>query len=197
MPKNPTPSNAPRIIDRLTPPTDAVDVEIIGYEYVKVPSTSDIESVAASTLTGRVKLASTDEIESVAESTLTGTLMSADYGQAGESLTYGNPMGRQLLEDRNDLRMAVRRLEDSVMRMRVEARDDKTEMQAEISELQRQVRDLTLSSVGYRKIRHRFLDVYRRDVMQDIDWQGHQNVKDGNEAAHHADAVADAALVHL
>jgi len=183
-------------VDRLTPPSDeVVNVEIIGYESVKVPSTSDdIESATEFTV---IKFSSTDDIRSVAKSTLDGTLTTAEYAQTGEKLMYGNTTGRQLLEERNDFRTTVERLEkrlDGSQADTAELGGQVRELGGQVRELRGQVRDLALSSEGYRRIRHRFLDVYRRDVMQDVDRQGYQHIKDGNEAAHHADAVTDSAL---
>ena len=53
----------------------------------------------------------------------------------------------------------------------------------QIADLQHRVKVLTLASEGYLKIRHRFLEVYRRDILDDV-----------NEAAHNGDAIADANL---
>jgi hypothetical protein len=72
--------------------------------------------------------------------------------------------------------------------------DNKAKMDTLITDLQNRVQALSLASAGYRKIRNRFIDVYRRDVRHDLDNQGRDNIAGVNEAAHHADAVADASL---
>ena len=64
----------------------------------------------------------------------------------------------------------------------------------QITNLKNRVRALTLASEGYRKIRHRFLDVYHRDIRNDVDGHGREKINQGNEAAHYGDAVTDASL---
>src|SRR2546421_5211899 len=111
------------------------------------------------------------------------TLESADYGGVGERNTYGNLAGRELLEERQDLKERMKRLEDG-----------QVDSKSQIADLQHRVKVLTLSSEGYRKIRHRFLEVYRRDILDDVDRQGRKKIGEGNEAAHNGDAVTDASL---
>ena len=53
---------------------------------------------------------------------------------------------------------------------------------------------LNHASHGYFRIRHRFLEVYRRDIMEDIDEEGYRLIGLGNQAAHHGDAIADVSL---
>jgi hypothetical protein len=65
---------------------------------------------------------------------------------------------------------------------------------ARVTDLQNRVKVLTLTSEGYRKIRHRFLEVYHRDIRNDVDGQGRKKIHQGNEATHHGDAVTDASL---
>ena len=50
------------------------------------------------------------------------------------------------------------------------------------------------ASSRYRRIRNRFINVYRRDVLGHVTHQEHQQISDGNNAAHGGDAVADASL---
>ena len=117
-------------------------------------------------------------------------LESADYGAAGEKITYGNLGGRELLEEKHSLEERMKRLEDGQANLKTEIANHKTE----ISYLQDRVNALTLASEGYRKIRHRFLEVYRRDIRGDFDSQGRQKIGEGNEVAHEGDAVTDAGL---
>jgi len=92
-----------------------------------------------------------------------------------------------VLSERHDLKQRLASLEIKVANL-------ETESKTEIAELHHKINTLSLASEGYRKSRNRFLDVYRRDVRNDLDLKGRQNIADGNEAAHHGDAVADAAL---
>jgi hypothetical protein len=65
----------------------------------------------------------------------------------------------------------------------------KTELQTQITGPQHHVKDLTLTSEGYQKIRDRFLEVYRRDILDNVDRQGRKKISEGN-----GDAVTDASL---
>jgi len=95
---------------------------------------------------------SDDEINNVAKAALGKALETADYGVAGGDTTYGNQAGRELLEDQQDLRERIKRLEDK-----------QTRTNAEIAELKKSFKVLALASEGYRKIRNRFLETYRRE----------------------------------
>jgi hypothetical protein len=116
-------------------------------------------------------------------------------------ITYGNPAGRGLLEERHEMKEKMKKLEDGLQITRTEVQTTKTELQTtktelqdQITSLQNHIRDLTLSSEGYQKIRDRFLDVYRRDILENIDRQGRRKIVEGNKAAHEGDAITDASL---
>ena len=79
-----------------------------------------------------------NDIHSVAQAVLSRALGSADYEQAGEMITYGNQAGRSLL-----------------------TRDEGNDEEVGGCDGEQRVNGLTQSSKGYRKIRHRFLDVSR------------------------------------
>ena len=100
---------------------------------------------------------------SVAKSTFNTALSTAAYGAAGERTIYGNPAGRTLLEERNDMKQLMKRLQDKLDKM--DAHEQKQDVQqqqnAEISDLQNHVKTLRQASKGYRKIRHRLLEVPR------------------------------------
>jgi hypothetical protein len=124
-----------------------------------------------------------DDIRSVAESTLNKALEIADYGIAGERFIYGNPTGLGLLEERQEMKERITRIESEI-----------ASHKNQITDLRHRVTALTISSEGYQKIRHRFLDIYRRDVIEDVDPKGRKNIREGNEAAHEGDAISDAQL---
>jgi hypothetical protein len=82
---------------------------------------------------------------------------------------------------------------------RLEDKQEKTDAQlrrsdTRITDLEHHVQVLNLASEGYRKIRHRFLEVYHRDILNDVDGRGREKINQGNEAAHYGDAVTDASL---
>jgi len=104
--------------------------------------------------------------------------------------TYGNLAGRTLLEERHDMKEMMKRLENKLEKTDAEQK----EMKTQITDLQYRVKVLTQTSEGYRKIRRRFLEVYRRDILNEVDRQGLKIISEGNEAAHDGDAVTDASL---
>lgn len=81
---------------------------------------------------------------------------------------------------------------DDAKMANIEARMANNETQ--LADLQSRIKVLAQSSEGYRNIRSRILDVYRRDVLGEIDKQGFKNISQGDIAAHEGDAVADAEL---
>ena len=129
------------------------------------------------------------------------TLANADYGSARERITYGNPKGRGILEDLHDLKEMMKRLEGRITSQQTQItsqitsqQTQITSQQTEISDLQYRVKALSLCSEEYRKIRNRFLEYYRQDILDDTDKHGKKRTHQGNEAAHEGDAIADAEL---
>ena len=90
----------------------------------------------------------------------------------------------------------MKRLQAEVggLRNEVGLKNENTDFQRHITDLQHHVRDLRLASDGYRRIRNRFINVYRRDVLGHATHQEYQQISDGNNAAHGGDAVTDASL---
>lgn len=82
--------------------------------------------------------------------------------------TYGNPAGLGILEK-------LRKLEDKLEKMDERAKT-------------------TSLSGGCRKIRHRYIEVYKRDILGIIDREGRKKLDEGSIAAHGGDAIADADL---
>jgi hypothetical protein len=128
------------------------------------------------------------------------TLESAERGAAGSHHAYGNPRGLDVLSERHDLKRRLASLEDWEAELKAEIAESKTRiasLEDHVNDQQHKINTLSLASEGYRKIRNRFLDVcYRnyRNVRDDVDPKGRQNIADGNEAAPYGDAVADAFL---
>jgi archaellum component FlaC len=99
---------------------------------------------------------------------LASALASADYGEAGGRSTYGNQSGRELLEDRHDMKERMKRLEDKLTGLQNEVTGLKNKvggLENKNADLEHHVKDLKLASEGYRRIRNRFINVYRRDVL--------------------------------
>jgi len=137
-----------------------------------------------------VTLRDDDEIETVAKSTLMSTLESAEYEATGSHNAYDNHLGLAVLSDIHDQRQRLASLED----WKAESKTKIASLEDRLNDQRRDIDTLKKASEGYRKIRNRFLDVYRREVLHNLEPKVRQNIADGNEAAHHGDAVADAAL---
>ena len=56
------------------------------------------------------------------------TLENADYGGAGESITYGNLTGRELLEEKHDQKERLKRVEDKLEKTNEEVADSKIQI---------------------------------------------------------------------
>src|SRR5205814_687831 len=98
---------------------------------------------------------------------------SADYGEARERNTYGNLAGRELLKER------LKRVEGKLEKLDADTKFQIADLQHHVSDLQDRVMVLTLASEGYRKIRHRFIEVYRRDILDDVNKQGGKKIGEG------------------
>jgi chromosome segregation ATPase len=68
------------------------------------------------------------------------------------------------------------------------------ESQAQITGLQNRVHSLTADAEGYYDIRHRFIDVYRRDIRKDATDEVSARIKKGNVKAYEGDVIVDAQL---
>ena len=124
-------------------------------------------------------------------------MRSAEYGAAGEKNTYRNQAGRGLLEDGHDMKERIKRLEDRMANIDAQIADHQAQIadhHAQIANLQDRVKTLTTDAEGYHGIRHRFIDVYRRDVLRNVTEQGRIRINKGNVAAYGGDAITDATL---
>lgn len=108
---------------------------------------------------------------------------SADFGAAGERITYGNQAGRSLLEDRHEMKEMMKRLEDRMAQF-ADHQDQTARPQHRAD----------IPTEGYHGTRHRSTDVHRRDALRNVTEQGSIRINKGNIAAHKGDAVTDAML---
>jgi hypothetical protein len=109
------------------------------------------------------------------------------YGQTGDRLAYGNRLGLELLQETDRSNSRFESLEAALAAHQAETA-------RKITALENEVRVLKLASDGYAKIRQRFLDVYRRDILKDQSAKAVTMIGVGNAAAHAGDAVIDAGL---
>jgi hypothetical protein len=64
----------------------------------------------------------------------------------------------------------------------------------QLDDLQSQVDVLKVCSDGYLRIRQRFLDTFRRDILKNPNVRGSSHIQTGNMAAHGGNAVIDARI---
>lgn len=158
--------------------------DIIVYEYVELQSKEDIETVAKEIM-GRA-------------------MESAECGTVGERTTYGNQAGRDLLENMKETMKRLERLEDQMVEKDTQIANHQAqianhqariaESRAQITSLQNRVHSLTEDAEGYYDIRHRFIDIYRRDVRKDATDEIRARIKKNNKRAHEGDVVVDVQL---
>jgi len=103
---------------------------------------------------------------------------------------YGNTSGIQLINERDDYRSRLDALEGKVGALK----GDVGALKGEQNMLQTRVKELTAACQGYLSIRHRFLDTFRRDILEDATARWTSMIQSGNAAAHDGDAVTDASL---
>jgi len=112
--------------------------------------------------------------------------MEIEEGQPEEGIVYGNEVGRDLLDSIKKLMESLEKMEGTV--------DEASGTDGKKADLKHRLDLVIRSCKGYRRIRHRFLEVYRRDIMGSIYDDGYKKIEVGNQAAHHGDAIIDAAL---
>ena len=132
------------------------------------------------------KVEDDEDVSKSAVSAIAQALTNAMHSNVGEREVYGNQSGINLLQQSEKLAQVSRQIEDLQAQDRNQAR--------QIQALQDQTRQLQDASLGYRQIRHRFLDVYRRDVRRITSPQTFTSIRSGNLRAHAGDCVTDAEL---
>lgn len=122
----------------------------------------------------------------MAQTAVTAALDDAtyDYDQSENTMLYGNRRRIDMVTGR------LERLEAEIASLKTLVTANKEASMA----TQKQVRYLLDQAKGYRGIGQRFLDVYRRDVLQDNSARCSAAIAAGNAAAHAGDAVSDASL---
>ena len=138
-----------------------------------------------------------DDPETAAKTRLRNECENATLGVDGETYVCGNSRGRSLLDNMHVMIRRMETLESKEMMMRGQLGEQEKEIiehEKEIIALEGCVGRLSQNSDGYRCIRRRFLDIYRRDVKDDQALKGSPAIKAGNAKAYGGDALADAAL---
>jgi len=96
------------------------------------------------------------------------------------SLVCGNQKGIELVIDHSDQKNQLEEIKASILKLRAD-------MEGEISVLKK-------ASIGYKAIRGRFLDCYKRDELGMRSRKIRKSIKTGNKYAHRGDPVTDATL---
>ncbi len=109
-------------------------------------------------------------------------------GQAGPSIYYSNSQRHGILADLEDLKERVALLESKDKENSSELKDNRRETEV----LKRRVEVLETACEGYRRIRRRFFDTYKRDILRLPHVLVSRDLHTGNEAAHEGNVVIDA-----
>ena len=132
-----------------------------------------------------------EQVDTVGRLSLRAQMENAQVqGAVGDILVFGNQTGYSVLLDRDDLRGEVGRIKEQM-----KAQNQKLEEQShKLEELYQRLAVVSSASEGYLKIRSRFIDVFKRDVLgQDFVFD-RDTIEAGNKAAHHGDVLTDALL---
>lgn len=131
-----------------------------------------------------------------ANSTMARALTSASLEASENSTLYGNGLRVKMIQEKDAMDEKMARLEVKMDKMFGET----SALKATIANLEKTVAErgletdlLKICSDGYLAIRSRYIDVYRRDILQVSDVSP-ANIRSGNQAAHHGDAFVDAML---
>ena len=167
---------------RSSPPADSSRKASKSSKFVPHQPTPPPDSIDV-IIYDQTPLESDDDIEEVAEDTMTRAFKTAKDGFVRDRRTYGNERGVALLENLQKVLESNDKLLARVSRL-----------EGDVSTLEGRVHTLTDSSEGYRAIRSRFLDTFRRDVRGETSYGGTETIKQGNLRAHGGDCLADASL---
>ena len=153
------------------------------------PTTSDSEDEEQAmgiVFNDQIRLVRNKSPQAVVKAQLTNDLDTITEEVLGDHMIYGNSPGLSLLEAREEWRAIKSQL--NRLSTKFEAQDQ------EIKTLKARVHNLTRRAEGYNAIRSRFFDTYKRDFKDRYDLRGSKTIRDGDNAAHHGDSVADAYL---
>ncbi|KAK2798336.1 hypothetical protein FQN51_007736 [Onygenales sp. PD_10] len=117
------------------------------------------------------------------------------YSQTRDDLLYSSRLGLELINERDDFKENVARLDARLDKLqegynRLETSNNR--LRNSTDQLQQQVRTLASACDGYLSIRQRFLETTLRDKLGG-DYAS-KRIHDGNVAAHHGDVLTDATL---
>lgn len=136
-------------------------------------------------------------IENTAFDTMEEALRTASLERFEEKPVWGNAAGKGLLERLDKLENDQKSNTRQITHLANDLKSN-TQQITHLANDQKSVREditqLQLFSNDYLKVRGRRVDVYRRDVRQDIDEQGLRRIKDVNDIVQDGNAEVDAYL---
>lgn len=109
------------------------------------------------------------------------------WGEFRDRTSLANPGGQGLFDLITAQEERLRAVEDT-------QRHDRDQWKRQINSLQEELTEVKLDINGYRDIRRRFWDFYKRDVHGLSEFRHTEATRIGNAKAHAGDVVADAAL---
>ena len=121
-------------------------------------------------------------------------------GTFGNDVAFANMEGHSILEDHDTMKRDISVLKKKVEEKSLLVEGHGQQIQAHeqrIKGLEGRVLSLTTSSQGYRDIRKRFFDTYKRDVKKMPGFTGSKAISEGNVRAHEGDVLSDALLFQI
>jgi hypothetical protein len=148
------------------------------------------------------KTVADDALDEVAHQVLIDAMKDVKEGHVADRRVVRNDKGFDFLESLSDQERTNRSLQRTTPPSF--GRDELTcaigrlaIIEATLENQAQAIEQLKAASIGYRKIRHRFIDTFKRDVQGYNGPDGRKRIYDGNVAAHHGDLVTDALLYSL
>ncbi|PUU75126.1 hypothetical protein B9Z19DRAFT_921971, partial [Tuber borchii] len=149
-------------------------------------SPENLEDTCGAIIVTTTKITNEPEMIEGVEQALKDVLLQEELYIEHEPLTVGNQRGISLIHLPREMAIVKTELADTKMHAAALAK--------RVFSLENQVKDLTLSSVEYKKIRHRFLTLYGEITTPELTPLARKQIKEGNAAAHGGDAKTDAEL---
>ncbi|PUU72694.1 hypothetical protein B9Z19DRAFT_921555, partial [Tuber borchii] len=149
-------------------------------------SPEGLEDTCGAIILTATKITTEPEMIEGAEQALRDVLDQKELYIEHEPLTVGNQRGISLIHLPREMAIVKTELADTKMHA--------TALEKRVFSLENQVRDLTISSVAYQQIRHRFLTRYGEITTPDLTPLARKQIQQGNAAAHGGDAKTDAEL---
>jgi hypothetical protein len=151
-------------------------------EASKALTSLDMEADAV--VVDRLKILNEDDPEQVARNQLHQNCNDIILEYVNDQSIYGNSAGTQIFEQVQELKTELRNTQELNERKFALLKNELTQLRWENEG--RWLRDDGLA------IRRRFLDAYKRDMLNMTRFQGSRAINEGDKAGHHGNAISDA-----